>query len=62
MLACNRSLAERGEVAQAAGLMTPAAQTRALAALDERRVPLELDIAAAEADISGLMGGQVYER
>ena len=62
VLACNRSLAERDEVAQAAGLMTHAAQTRALAALDERRAPLELDIAAAEADLSGLMGGQVYDR
>jgi len=62
VLACNRSLGERGEVAQAAGLMTTAAQTRAETAIAARLAPLELDIAAAEADLSRLMGGQVYER
>ncbi len=62
VLACNRSLGERDEVAQAAGLMTTAAQTRAETAIAARLAPLELDIAAAEADLSRLMGGQVYER
>jgi beta-N-acetylhexosaminidase len=62
VLACNRSLGERDEVAQAAGLMSAAAQTRAEAAITARLEPLELDIAAAEADLSRLMGGQVYER
>ncbi len=62
VLACNRSLAERAEVAEAAGEMGQAAQARAEAALAARRVPRELDIAAAEADLARLMGGQVYER
>ncbi len=61
VLACNRSLAERDEVAQAAGEMGEAAQQRAEAALAARRPPRELDIAAAEADLSRLMGGQVYD-
>jgi len=61
VLACNRSLAERAEVAEAAGEMNEAAQVRAEAALAARRVPRELDIAAAEADLARLMGGQVYD-
>jgi len=62
VLACNRTLAERAEVAEAADEMTDAAQTRALAALAARHAPDPLDIAAAEADLLRLMNGQVYER
>jgi beta-N-acetylhexosaminidase len=60
-LACNLSLAERAEVAQGAGEMTQSAQRRANAALAARIPAQELDIAAAEADLSHLMGGQVYD-
>jgi len=62
VLGCNQTLAVRAEVAEAAGEMTPAAQTRAEAALAARHVPQELDIKAAEAELARLMGGQVYER
>lgn len=61
VLACNRSLTERAEIAEAAAEMTDAAQARAEAALAARRAPRELDIAAAEADLLRLMGGQVYD-
>ena len=47
---------------QAAGAMSQAAQTRADRALAMRTPPEELDIDAAEAELSRLMGGQVYER
>jgi len=62
VLACNRTLEERAQVAQAAGEMTARAQTRAKAANAARRPALELDIAAAEAELSQLLGGQVYEQ
>lgn len=61
VLACNRSLTERAQVAEAVGRMGPQAQRRAEAALAARQPPRELDIAAAEADLSRLMGGQVYD-
>jgi len=61
VLACNRSLAERREVALAAGEMGQVAQSRAEAALATRQPPRELDIAAAEADLARLMGGQAYD-
>jgi beta-N-acetylhexosaminidase len=62
VLGCNQTLEVRAEVAEAAGEMTQAAQTRAEAALAARHAPQELDIKAAEADLARLMGGQVYER
>ncbi|MCF6232138.1 MAG: beta-N-acetylhexosaminidase [Rhodobacteraceae bacterium] len=62
VLACNQSLGLRAKVANAAGQMTPAAQTRAEAAMAARHTPQELDIKAAEADLARLMGGQVYEQ
>jgi len=62
VLHCNGSLAERVEVLQAAGEMTDAAQQRAERALAMRQAPQELDIEAAEAEHSCLMGGQEYER
>lgn len=61
VLACNRSLAERAEVAEAAQEMTEPAQTRALAALAARHIPDPLDIAAAESDLLRLMNGRVYD-
>ena len=61
VLACNRSLAERAEVADAAQEMTDPAQTRAEAALAARNTPDPLDIAAAEADLLRLMDGKVYD-
>ncbi|MFC3615033.1 beta-N-acetylhexosaminidase [Lutimaribacter marinistellae] len=62
VLHCNGSLAERAAVAHAAGPMTADAQYRAEKALACRRDPGELDIEAAEADLSRLMGGEVYDR
>ena len=47
---------------EAAGEMSDAAQSRAERALAMRKPPRELDIPAAEAELSALMGGQVYER
>ncbi|WP_424986305.1 beta-N-acetylhexosaminidase [Microbulbifer sp. S227A] len=60
ILHCNGTLAERAEVAEAAGRMTDAAQRRAEAALEARRAPSELDIPACEADLHRLMSGKVY--
>lgn len=60
ILHCNGTLEERTEVAEAAGRMTDAAQRRAQAALSARRLPTELDIPAAEAELHRLTGGQVY--
>lgn len=60
ILHCNGTLAERSETAQAAGEMTEAAQIRAERAVAARRVPAELDITAAEEELSALMGGLVY--
>jgi len=56
------ALAERAEVAQAAGEMTTRAQARAETALAARKPPRELDITGVEAELSNLLGGQVYER
>lgn len=60
VLLCNASLAERRAVAEAAGEMSEPAQIRAEAALAARQPPEELDIQAAEDELSRLMGGQVY--
>ncbi|HBS51170.1 MAG TPA: beta-hexosaminidase, partial [Rhodobacteraceae bacterium] len=60
VLHCNGTLAERAEVAEAAGRMGAAAQARAEAALAARQTPAALDIEATEADLARLMGGQVY--
>ncbi len=62
VLHCNGSFAERRDVLEAAGEMTEAAQARADRALAMRKKPAELDIEATEAELSALMGGQVYER
>lgn len=57
ILHCNGTLAERHEVAAAAGRMSDAAQARADRALAARRSPEPLDIAATEADLHALMNG-----
>ena len=62
ILHCNGSFAERAEVMEAAGEMSAAAQVRAERALALRQNPQELDIGAAEAELSRLMSGRVYER
>ncbi|WP_420002572.1 glycoside hydrolase family 3 N-terminal domain-containing protein [Arenibacterium sp. LLYu02] len=59
-LYCNAPLAERAAVAEAAGQMSVTAQRRAEAALACRKPPAALDFDAAEAELSALMGGQVY--
>lgn len=61
ILHCNGTLAERIEVAEAAGEMTDAAQTRADRAIAARHEPHPLDISAAEADLLRLMRGRVYD-
>lgn len=61
VLLCNGTLAEREQVANAAGRMTDRAQSRALAALEAQRPPRDLDIAASEAELVRLMRGQVYD-
>lgn len=60
ILHCNGTLAERREVATAAGRMTSAAQVRAEAALAMRRAPDDVDIPDLEAELGRLMRGQVY--
>ena len=60
VLFCNAPLDQRTAVAEAAGEMTQAAQARAERAEAARRSPAMLDTAAAEAELSALMGGQVY--
>nr|WP_217358299.1 beta-N-acetylhexosaminidase [Ruegeria sp. HKCCA4633] len=62
VLHCNGSFADRAAVMESAGEMTDQAQARAERALAMRKPPQELDIPAAEAELSALMGGQVYER
>ncbi|WP_171174179.1 beta-N-acetylhexosaminidase [Ruegeria sp. HKCCD8929] len=61
VLHCNGTLTERSQVAEAAGEMTEAAQNRAERALAQRQSPQELDIDAAEAELSRLMSGRVYD-
>ncbi|KUJ80824.1 beta-hexosaminidase [Ruegeria marisrubri] len=61
ILHCNGSFAERTEVMQAAGEMSEVAQERAERALAMRHEPQELDIDAAEAELSRLMSGRVYD-
>lgn len=60
-LHCNGSFAERAEVLEAVGEMSDDAQRRAEHALAMRKTPAELDIEAAEAELSRLMNGQVYD-
>ncbi len=57
VLFCNAPLAERRQVAEAAGEMTDAAQTRALRALAKRKTPDDIDISALDAQLEALLGG-----
>ena len=59
VLYCNATLADRARVAEAAGEMTDAAQTRAERALAMRREPDDVDIPALSAKIDTLLGGAV---
>lgn len=60
-LFCNGSLEARAAAAAGAGEMTDAAMIRAERALAARHKPAPLDIPAAEAELSRLMGGRVYD-
>jgi beta-N-acetylhexosaminidase len=60
ILLCNASFEERQATAEAAGAMSDIAQARAEQALSRRQTPEPLDTEAAEAELSALMGGQVY--
>lgn len=62
VLHCNGTFGARAKVLDAAGEMSEQAEKRAEKALAMRQKPAELDIQAAEAELSALMGGQVYER
>lgn len=57
VLYCNAPLHDRIKVADAAGEMTPAAQTRALRALSMRKTPDDVDISALDAQLEALLGG-----
>lgn len=57
VLHCNGDRAEMAQVVAAAGTLDAAAERRAEAALATRRAPDEVDIAALEAELSGLSGG-----
>jgi beta-N-acetylhexosaminidase len=57
ILHCNGTFAERAEVAEAAGEMSDAAQTRADRAIAARKTPDEVDIPALDATLSALMNG-----
>lgn len=60
ILHCNGTLAERAEVAQAAGEMTDAAQRRALRALSYRQTPDDIDISALDAQLDALVGAGLH--
>jgi beta-N-acetylhexosaminidase len=57
VLYCNGPLDARREVAEAAGLMTKVAQTRAERALQARRTPDTVDIQALRAQLEALLKG-----
>lgn len=59
-LHCNGKPAEMQAVVAAAGRMSAAAAQRAAAALDARRLPDPVDIAACEAELRALAGGAAY--
>jgi len=59
-LHCNGDLAEMQEVAAASGPLEGLARSRAEAALAARPAALDIDIAAAEADLNTLLRGKVH--
>jgi beta-N-acetylhexosaminidase len=60
ILYCNASLEDRSLVADAAGEMTDAAQTRAERALSMRVTPDEIDISALTAKLDALLGEELH--
>ena len=60
ILYCNASLEDRSLVADAAGEMTDAAQTRAERALSMRATPDEIDISALTAKLDALLGEELH--
>lgn len=60
VLYCNQSLRDRRAVAEAAGEMTNAAQTRALRALALRNPPEDVDIPGLESELEALLGGALH--
>lgn len=60
ILHCNGTLAERAEVAHAAGAMSDIAQSRALRALSYRQKPDDIDISALDAQLEVLLGKGVH--
>ncbi|MDQ7070119.1 MAG: glycoside hydrolase family 3 N-terminal domain-containing protein [Rhodobacterales bacterium] len=59
VLFCNGTLAEKREVAEAAGMMDDAGQRRAQAALAARISPVPVDIAALERELGALQNGRM---
>jgi len=59
-LHCSGKMAEMQDVVAAAGTLSPKAVMRGERALAARRVPEPVDIAALEADLAGLLTGQVH--
>ena len=57
ILHCNAPLKDRADVAEAAGQMSAAAQTRAERALAMRKAPDDVDISALDAQLEALLGG-----
>jgi beta-N-acetylhexosaminidase len=58
VLYCNGTLDQRREVAEAAGQLSFAGQTRALRALNLRKTPDDVDINALSAQLETLLSGQ----
>ena len=59
VLHCNAALKDRAQSAQAAGRMTDEAQRRAVAALEARHAPDDIDIADLNAELEALLGGRL---
>lgn len=60
VLLCNATRSDRAKVAQAAGEMSDAAQSRAERALGYRQAPDDVDIPALESQLRALLGGAAY--
>lgn len=59
VLHCNGDLAERIQMAELCGAMSPQAEARGATALARRSPPEDVDIAALEAELAGLTSGQL---
>ena len=57
VLHCNGEMADMEAVAEVCGPMTPPAQARAEAALEQRQTPMDIDIPGAIAELERLIGG-----